>query len=185
MTGETPTANYEKEARPDDARKFVVAGALDMSFLEGRQALAFDIDSHWTDVTNTSEQKVVHRTRVEDGTTQNLLIGKVKKPDGGRDAIKKKIDDSDYEDNLQRAKLASKKRRYEFQFIQGGTVFTLKYDVFKDRDLLLLEVDADVPADRAQFDPESFPYPLEEILDGRYDGWRVALPIDAPKQHAE
>lgn len=72
---------------------------------------------------------------------QILLIVKTTK-DGNRISEKEKITEGLYQRLKASSVLHLEKMRYEFNYSQNGTSFSIKYDEFTDGKLNILEIDA-------------------------------------------
>lgn len=94
---------------------------------------------------------------------------------GSRTSEKEKITEERYHQLKASSVLHLEKKRYEFEYSQNGTPFTIKYDEFADGKLNILEVDASSKDERNSFSPNDFPVKLEEVTGNiRYYGYRVA-----------
>ena len=157
---------------PDNARKFTLTDRPD--FLSEHDATGFLLVTDWLDMSKDAETKIV-RKEFGDGRVQLLLIAKETDANGNRKAKKAEISEAEYLDLLPATKCNVTKQRYEFTFAQDLREFSLKYDVFQDSTLRVLEVDAPDEAQRSLFDPTQFPSELAEVSDGpTYSGYRVA-----------
>lgn len=162
----------KKEKLEDNARKFITE-VLDSKFLEDNDASSFTLTVDWLETGEDTEVKVAHK-KFDNGEVQILLIVKTTK-DGNRISEKEKITEEKYEQHKASAVLHLKKKRYEFEYEQNGTRFSVKYDEFADGTLNMLEVDALSDRQRESFSPDDFPAKLKEVTGNmRYYGYRVA-----------
>lgn len=173
MPHEAPTSSPEKkEVLDDNARKFVTKG-LTSEFLENNRASSFTLITDWLETGEDNEKKLAYK-KFNNGDTQILLITKVTE-NGNRTAEKEKITQEQYEELLASSILRVEKKRYEFNYIQGDTSFSVKYDEFAESSLRVLEVDATDENQRDFFSPIDFPSELTEVTgDISYYGYRVA-----------
>ncbi len=172
MTAETPTSNPEKEKLDDNARKFVT-GTLDPAFLDKNGVSSFTLTVDWLETNEDIEIKVAHK-KFDDGKVQILLIAKTTQ-NGNRVSEKEKISEERYQQIKASSVLHLEKKRYEFEYKQNDTPFSIKYDEFADGKLNMLEVDASSEDQRESFSPTDFLAELEEVTgDIRYYGYRVA-----------
>jgi len=173
MSAEIPAKNPEKKEKLDDnARKFITE-ALSPEFLEASGASSFTLTVDWLETGKDNEVKIAHK-KFDNGDVQILLIAKVTK-DGNRTSEKEKISEEKYQQLKASSVLHLEKKRYEFEYGQNGTPFSVKYDEFADDRLNMLEVDASDERERNSFSPDDFPANLEEVTgDMRYYGYRVA-----------
>lgn len=160
-----------KEAVEDNARKFLV-GPIGPELLEGESSFLLATD--WLVTGEDSETKVARKT-YKDGTVKMFLISKTTK-EGRRETVRQEItDENKYLELLEKSKSHLEKMRYEFDYEQNGTVFDVKYDVFSNSDLRILEIDADSEEERNSFELGDFPSELSEVTgDMQYYGYRVA-----------
>jgi hypothetical protein len=179
MTAEIPTSNPEKKEKLDDnARKFVTE-VLDSAFLDANGASSFTLTVDWLETGEDTEVKVARKS-FDNGDVQILLIAKTTK-DGNRVSEKEKISEERYQQLKPSSVLHLEKKRYEFEYEQNDTPFSVKYDEFADGEFSMLEVDASSEEQRGSFDPEEFPAELQEVTgDIRYYGYRVAEVINQP-----
>lgn len=172
----TTLSELENTAQPqpveDNARKFLVE-PLDSKFLEKAKS-AFLLTVDWFETGEDNEVKVAKKT-YEDGTVKTYLVSKITK-DGSRETVRREItDENEYLKLLEESVCHLEKMRYEFDYEQNGTVFDVKYDVFSDSDLRVLEVDADGEEERNAFELNDFPSELTEVTgEMQYYGYRVA-----------
>jgi hypothetical protein len=173
MSAETPTNNPEKKEKLDDnARKFTTE-TLTPEFLGESDASSFTLTVDWLETGEDNEVKVAHK-KFDNGDVEILLIAKTTK-DGNRTSEKEKITEDKYHQLRASPVLHLEKKRYEFEYNQNGTSFSVKYDEFVDGKLNILEVDASSEQVRNSFNPDDFPAELEEVTgDLRYYGYRVA-----------
>jgi hypothetical protein len=173
MTAEILTDDQEKKERLDDnARKFVTE-TLDPKFLDTNSASSFTLTVDWLETGEDNEVKVAHK-KFDNGDVQILLIAKTTK-DGSRTSEKNKITEERYHQLKASSVLHLKKKRYEFEYTQNDTSFSIKYDEFADSRLNMLEVDASSEVERNSFNPDAFPSKLEEVTGYiQYYGYRVA-----------
>lgn len=173
MPAEIPTNKPErKEILEDNARKFIT-GILDPRFLEEHSPSSFMLIVDWLETDEDNEKKVAYK-RFNNGDIQILLITKVTQ-DGNRTSEKEKITEKEYQELQGASILHLEKRRYEFDYVQNGIPFSMKYDEFADETLRMLEVDASTEEERTTFNPDSFPGRLDEVTgDVKYYGYRVA-----------
>lgn len=177
MTSEIPKNNPEiKGALQDNARKFVVEYTDDMEsfrqFLDTATMEHLVVD--WTETGDSEEEKVVKK--FAPGKEPKLLrIKKVKTEGADRDADKKAITDTEYEQEVKKSVAHLEKDRYEFMMRRDGIDFSVKYDVFSGGELFMVEVDAKDDQQRAAFKPEEFlPFKLIEVTgNDLYYGWQV------------
>ena len=173
MAHETPTSNPEREEVLDDnARKFISEG-LNTEFLEENDATSFTLITDWLETGEDNEKKLAHK-KFKNGDIQILLIAKVTK-DGSRTAEKEKLTQEQYDELVALSMLRVEKKRYEFNYIQDGTSFSVKYDEFTESGLRVLEIDATSEGQRDSFIPNDFPIELTEVTgELKYYGYRVA-----------
>jgi hypothetical protein len=172
MSVEVSANNPEKKEKLDDnARKFVIK-ALDPEFLETNGVSSFTLTVDWLKTGEDNEVKVA-RKEFENGETQILLITKTTKG-GNRTSEKEKITQERYQQLRASSVRQLEKKRYEFEYEQNGTRFSVKYDEFANGKLSMLEVDASNAVERSSFRPDDLPVKLEEVTgDIRYYGYRV------------
>ena len=178
MPEEIPVSQPEKkEAIDDNARKFIL-DAIDPQFLRGGGAISYDLVTDWLITDAASEKKVVYK-KFESREVEYFAIEKIS--DGrGRKTNKKKISEGEYKILLGSSILRSAKRRSDFNFVQNGTSFAMKYDEFPNEKLHMLEIDAATETERTKFNIDEFPFKLTEVTgDLRYYGYRVAETIAA------
>lgn len=155
----------------DNARKFVTE-PIPSDFFEGLRVKSFTLAVDWLEADEDYETKLARKT-FDDGTVQILLIRK-QTTDEGRKTTKEPLDEGRYRELLTQSILHLKKHRRELTYEQGGVSFEIKYDVFTDGRLHMLEVDAFSDEDRTNFVPEDFPAELQEVTgDISYYGYRV------------
>jgi hypothetical protein len=175
MSVEIPRNNPEKkELLDDNARKFT-ADTIDPEFLQKNNAKSFLLTTDWLEMGESSEKKLAHK-KYENGDVEILLIQKFTQ-DGKRTVPpKEKLTEDQYQEFLALSPaLRVEKIRHEFDYIQSGISFSVKYDEFVDSKLRVLEVDAQDEIERDSFEPRAFPYGLTEVTgDIRYYGYRVA-----------
>jgi CYTH domain-containing protein len=173
MSVEIPKHNPEKKEKLDDnARKFIT-GTLDPELLDRNGASSFTLTVDWLETGEDNEVKVAHK-KFDNGDVQILLIAKITK-DGNRTSEKEKVTEDKYQQLKTSSVLHLEKKRYEFEYSQNGTTFSVKYDEFADGKLNMLEVDASNEEERNSFSPDDFPAELEEVTgDVRYYGYRIA-----------
>lgn len=173
MSEKLPETTPEKAMLLDDnARKFIV-DAIDPEFLEMNNASSFTLSVDWLETGEDNEKKLAYK-QFDNGNVQILLISKIT-TDGKRTSDKKAITEEEYKELRNQSTLHLEKTRHEFELIQNDTSFSLKYDVFADGDLYLLEVDAEDEETRDSFDPNDFSTTLTEVTgDIKYYGYRVA-----------
>jgi len=176
MTEETPKNKLEKkEVLDDNARKFII-DAVDPALLEKSNVSSFTLIVDWLETSEDNEKKVAYK-KFDNGNIQILLISKVTK-DGHRTSEKEKITEEEYKDLLASSVLHLEKKRYEFEYTQNNTSFSVKYDEFDEGKLCMLEVDASSEEERNAFIPSDFPNTLTEVTgELRYYGYRVASVI--------
>ena len=174
MSLESPQNSPEKkEVLDDNARKFTV-DIIDPEFLQKNNARSFLLTTDWLEMGESSEKKLAHK-KYETGDVEILLIQKFTQ-DGKRTVPpKEKLTEEQYQEFLALSPaLHVEKMRHEFDYIQNGISFSVKYDEFAGSDLRVLEVDAQNEAERDSFEPRAFPYDLTEVTgDIRYYGYRV------------
>lgn len=174
MTNETtPTNSPENEPAIDDnARKFL-SQPLDDSFFDGKQVTSFKLVVDWLETDEASEKKLAYKT-FDDDTTQILLISKVTQHDGSRKTVKKPLEEEHYRELTSDSVQHLEKNRREFSVVQNGVKYDMKYDVFADGKLYILEVDAESDDDRVAFSQDDFPADLKEVTGNlSYYGYRV------------
>lgn len=174
MSAEIPKNTPEKrEILDDNARKFTVE-PINPQFLDEHNATSFTLAVDWLETGEDNEKKVAHK-KFDNGDVQILLIAKVTK-DGNRTSEKIKITEDEYKELRRSSILHLEKKRYEFEYTQGGIAYSVKYDEFLDGTLRILEVDASSEQERNSFSPSDFPEgePEEVTGDARYYGYRVA-----------
>jgi len=155
----------------DNARKFI-AYVIDPNFLKKNSAVSFLLVVDWLITQEDSEKKIVYK-KFDNGEIQFLLVEKTIS-NNNRITTKKKLSESEYKDLLASSKVHLEKKRYEFNFTQNNILFALKYDEFKEKKLIMLEVDGTNETERNTFKAEEFPYKLTEVTgDMRYYGYRV------------
>jgi hypothetical protein len=136
MPVEIPNNNPEKKEKlEDNARKFTTE-ALDSEFLEDNNASSFTLTVDWLETGEDTEVKVAHK-KFNDGKVQILLIAKTTK-NGNRISEKEKISEERYQQLKVSSILHLEKKRYEFEYEQNGTPFSVKYDEFADGKLNML-----------------------------------------------
>lgn len=161
----------QKDIVDDNARKFLVK-PLDAAFLE-KSKTSFLLATDWLETGEDSERKVAHKTYTN-GETKIFLISKTTK-DGRRISERQPISQEEYAKLLEESVSHLEKMRYEFDYEQNGTVFDVKYDVFSNSDLRVLEVDAATEEERNSFELSDFPSKLTEVTgEMQYYGYRVA-----------
>ena len=173
MTAEITDSNPEKrEVLDDNARKFITE-PVSSSFFEDMQPNTFTLIVDWLQADPVSEIKLAYKT-FADETTEILLISKITQDDGTRKTVKKPIDADKYRNLLTGSKLRLEKTRRELSYTQAKVTFDVKYDIFADEKLYMLEVDAATNSDRDAFEPENFPFGLREVTGNlNYYGYRV------------
>lgn len=160
----------------DNARKFIVE-KINSDFLKENSSVSFILVVDWLVTDENSEKKLAYK-KFDNGDIQILLISKVTK-DGSRVTDKKKISEAEYKELLGSSILHLEKNRHEFNYVQNGTTYSMKYDEFKNGGLCILEADASNEDERAKFDPDSFIYKLSEVTgDMRYYGYRIANEVN-------
>lgn len=109
---------------------------------------------------------------------QILLIAKTTE-NGKRTSVKEEISEEEYKEYLKFSMLHLEKERYEFKYPQNGINYDVKYDVFADGKLRVLEVDAPSEEERDAFDFDEFPSGLSEVTgDAKYYGYRMAATVE-------
>lgn len=173
MSSEKYLRNLEAKTLLDDnARKFLVA-PISSDFLVDNRASSFVLVIDWLEANEDNEKKVVYK-QFDNGDTQILLISKVTL-DGSRTSVKEPISEDEYEKLIALSVLHLEKRRYEFDYVQSGVTYSLKYDEFGDKKLCMLEVDGGDEDSRSAFRSSDFPASLDEVTgDMKYYGYRVA-----------
>lgn len=181
MSAEIPTNTPEKnETLNDNARKFLVE-PIDPQFLTDNNASSFTLIVDWLKTGEDNEKKLAYKN-FDNGDIQILLISKITK-DGSRTSVKEKITEEKYAELKSSSVLHLEKKRYEFTYNQNSTPFSVKYDVFAEGELRMLEVDAPSETERDSFNPTDFPTKLAEVTgDMQYYGYRVAHKLKAPDQ---
>lgn len=161
----------KNELADDNARKFIV-GTIDNELLRDKKAISFHMIVDWLETGEENEKKVAYK-KFSTGDTQILLISKTT-TDGKRTSDKKKINEREYEGLLKSSILRLEKVRHEFEHVQEGVTFSIKYDEFTGGKLQILEVDAPNEDERDSFNPDDFPAKLSEVTgDARYYGYRI------------
>lgn len=164
-----------KETTDDNARKFITP-ALDAQFLTEHSPSSFTLTVDWLETGEDNETKVAYK-KFDSGDTQILLISKVTK-DGSRTAEKEKITEEKYKELIASSILHLAKKRYEFTYTQNDIPFSVKYDVFENGELCMLEIDAQNDQERGSFNPADFPTELTEVTgELKYYGYRMASTI--------
>lgn len=186
MTAEIPHTSpdvHEKEQPVDDnARKFVISGPLEQSFIEAHYQTSYNLDIVFLDteatLANPSLEAKLARKNYTDGSGKSeiLDIQKVELEDGSRKTVKLEIDSEGYEDQL--TNLGSDDRiikdRYELVYTQGGRRYLLKYDIHVEG-VYGLEVEGIPKETTDSFDPTAFPAELTEVTgDPAYKGREMA-----------
>lgn len=155
----------------DNARKFIV-DQIDSNFLKVNDATSAFLVVDWLITEEDKEKKLVYK-KFNTGDIQLWLVEKVI-TEGNRTTKKTKLSEVEYKDLLRPSTMHLEKTRYEFNFINDGTTFSIKYDEFLDGKLCMLEVDALSEAERNDFEMKYFPYTLTEVTgDVRYYGYRM------------
>lgn len=175
MTAEIPKSSPEKkETLDDNALKFTLDG-IGPEFLLDNGAKSFLLTTDWLEMGERSEKKLAHK-EFENGDVQILLIQKFTDENGNRTVPpKESLSPEEYSQLLERSVRRVKKIRYEFDYSQGNTKFSTKYDEFVGGRLRVLEVDAENEAARESFEPAKFPYQLTNVTGKiEYYGYRVA-----------
>lgn len=161
----------QQEALDDNARKFVIEPMSNL-LLEENGAVGFLLSVDWLEIDKNEERKIVYK-KFDNGDTQTLQISKTTR-NGKRVSQKVKISKQEYDELLNSSVRHLEKRRYEFEHIQDGKVFDIKYDNFIGSDLHILEVDATTEEDRYTFNTDNFPSALSEVTGQlQYYGYRV------------
>lgn len=173
MPVETPTNTpKKKEILEDNARKFIVE-SLNPQLLADNNATSFVLSVDWLEINEDNEKKLAYKT-FENGDIQILLIAKVT-DEGNRTAKKEPLSEEQYKALLGDSLLHLEKKRYELNYSQNGTLFSVKYDELAGDKPPMLEVDAASAEERNSFNPDEFPAELTEVTgDLRYYGYRVA-----------
>jgi hypothetical protein len=162
----------KRETLDDNARKFITE-PLDAQFFDDKLVTSFTLVVDWLETDESSEKKLAYKT-FDDSNTQILLISKITHADGSRKTLKEPLTSAQYDELAGESVLHLEKKRYEFKYEQAGNEFELKYDVFADNKLHMLEVDAAGDDMRAAFTPEEFPATLSEVTGNLdYYGYRV------------
>jgi len=143
-----------KQTSDDNARKFLVK-PLDTQFLNEHTPSSFTLTVDWLETSEDNETKVAYK-KFDNGDVQILLISKVTK-DGNRTAEKEKISEEKYKELVSSSILHLAKKRYEFTYTQNNIPLSVKYDVFENGKLCMLEVDAQNEQERDSFNPADFP----------------------------
>jgi len=153
----------------DNARKFIVR-KIDQKFLLKYNASSSGLVIDWTDIGEDTESKVVREAPTE-GAVRFFFITK-KSHGGTRTSEKKEINEAEYNELLQSSLTRIVKTRYRFDISQDGRSFSLRYDKFSSNKFML-EVDALSGEKIKLFQPEAFPYTLQEVTgDKNYYGHR-------------
>lgn len=178
MSVEIPRNNPEKkELLDDNARKFTL-DTIDPEFLQKNNTKSFLLTTDWLEMDESSEKKLAHK-RYGDGDVEILLIQKFTQNGKRTVPPKEKLTEDQYQEFLALSPaLRVEKMRHEFNYIQNGISFSVKYDEFVDSELRVLEVDAQNEAERDSFASRAFPYDLTEVTgDVQYYGYRVATKL--------
>lgn len=178
MKAEILTTNPEKkELLDDNALKFTLAG-LDTEFLQQKEANSFLLITDWLEMGESSERKLAYK-KYDDGRVEMLLIQKYTDANGNRTVPpKEKLSHQQYSELLEQSVLRVEKMRHEFNYAQGDTNFSMKYDEFAGSELRVLEVDTDNETARNSFDSTQFPCDLANVTGQiEYYGFRVAQQI--------
>jgi hypothetical protein len=156
----------------DNARRFLT-GPIDAAFLRENGAVRHALRVDWIVALPNRERKLVAKTP-EGGEPQLWHVEKETDASGGRTVQKRRLEAREYRELLALPIMAHlEKTRHELTYLQGPTLFSLRYDEFPSGGRLL-EVDAPTAAEREGFDPAEFPYPLQEVTgDRRYEGYRI------------
>lgn len=172
MSADIPSNTPEnRELLDDNARKFITE-PLSEQFFDSKHVTSFVLTVDWLETGEANETKLAHKT-FADGTVEILLITKTT-VDGRRQTVKEAITDATYRELAIGSTLHLEKTRYEFIYEQGGIAYAMKYDVFTDEKLRMLETDAPSDEKRAAFVPEDFPAKLSEVTGNlNYYGYRV------------
>ena len=166
-----------KEGIDHNARKFTV-GTIDTNFLTQHSTSSYVLITDWLVTDAKSETKLVHK-KLANGEIQYFLISKITQ-NSTRKTDKRQISEDEYKKRLVSSVVHVEKSRYEFNFLQNGIAFTMKYDEFPNSDGRVLEVDGASETERNKFSPNGFPYRLVEVTgDLRYYGYRVAKVLTA------
>jgi len=161
-----------REKLEDNARKFI-SKPLNSEFLEKNGATSFILTVDWLETGEDSETKVAYK-KFDNGDVQILLITKATK-NGSRTSEKENIAQERYQQLVASSTLHLEKKRYEFEYHQNNTRFSVKYDEFANGTLNIVEVDASSEEKRNTFTPGDFPVKLKEVTgDARYYGYRIA-----------
>mgnify|MGYP003582211270 CR=1 FL=1 len=165
-----PEREPSKEVLDDNARKFIVE-SLDDAVLEN-ETTQYLLVTDWLEMGSDDEKKLAYK-KFANGEVQILLISKVM-GEQGRVSQKEKIGEGEYAQLPEGAIRHVEKVRHELSYVQDNVSFELKYDVFENSELRVLEVDADTDDDRAAFNPDDFSGELSEVTgDLRYYGYRI------------
>lgn len=175
MTEIPQTHPEKKEIVADNDQKFTL-GTIDPHFLAEHNARSYILVTDWLETNEVDETKVAYK-KFDDGKMQILLIAKVT-VDGNRTAEKREISEDEYREYLKHTGIHIEKKRFEFDFVQDGVSFAMKYDEFAHSSLRVLEVGAKNPDEVASFRSKDFPYELEDVSeDTSFSGFRVAAHI--------
>jgi hypothetical protein len=162
----------KKQKLEDNARKFTL-NSLEYSFLQAWDATSYSMTTDWLETNEDTEKKVVLK-EYPSGVIKTILISKAM-VDGDRTSEKEDISREQYAELAETAELHLQKTRYEFDYVQHGITFHIKYDEFAHSDLRVLEVDADTEDQRTSFDVTAFPAGLTETTGNLdYYGYRIA-----------
>lgn len=187
MTEQIPVYSPEKREIPadDNARKFVT-GAIDPEFLRGADATVFLLITDWLQIGN-HEIKLVCK-KYENGNVEYLRIEKIRSGTDTKVPPKQKLTPEQYHELLETSelKLHAEKVRHEFTYSQNGIDFSLKYDVFVDSILKMLEVDAASDEQRLAFDDKDKNLPFDELQEvtgkEKYYGYQIVDELQRLKQ---
>lgn len=175
MTVEIPRSNPNMhETIDDNALKFTL-DSIDSNFLAAHSAKSFLLTTDWIEIGNDYEKKLALKIYPDD-SKDALLIEKFTDDSGDRTTPPKiKLDQRQYDELLDQSVRHVEKVRSEFDYLQNGTVFSMKYDEFIDSPLRILEVDGTDEAARASFLPDLFPCELTNVTgEIEYYGHRIA-----------
>lgn len=192
MTELPPKPEREQKQVDDNDRKFVLTPVEDGEFNPVYEK-AYDMTTWWLIAEDNREKKLVHKV-FHSGVEEYWLI--TKKTDGKNRKSDKVLlyTDADTDAEVDADALkgimelvgnrddSSRKARYELSYVQGDIKYNLKYDVFIDSYLRVLEVDSvsKRAEERDAFDPRAFEglfqhsFALEEVTgQAAYTGHNV------------
>jgi len=173
---EIPKNNPEKKEVLDDNDLKFTLGDINAEFLQENRAISYLLTTDWLEIGEKSEKKLAYKKH-KNGDEEFLLIQKFTDENGNRPEPpkKEKLSLEQYNQLFGQSVRRVEKMRFEFDYLQNGTTFSMKYDEFVDSKLRVLEVNAESEAKRKSFEPSEFPYELTDVTGKiEYYGYRVA-----------